>query len=170
MLLWTLAADQCFRPKFEPVRAQLLHAPLLTPLPRPLPPFLLKRRLRASSTGAGTALAAPRFAPPQAPAPRPSDSSRPPPRSKKNVIYYHYGILGHIERECQKKQCGFLRVSVPGAPSPSGGPPPLLPMPSVPQQFSTHLVQFVQSYSPLASSIAQLTPTNQQILAMFQHL
>ncbi|KAH7654990.1 Zinc finger CCHC-type protein [Dioscorea alata] len=150
------------RPEFEPTRAQLLHAPSAYSLDEA---FAFVRaeetRLRASFTGGGSALAVSR--PPlssTSSSPRPlaslPASSRPPPRSKKIVTCHYCGILGHLERDCRKKQRGFPRNVPHGAPSSA---PPLLPLPHTPQ---VHSVQ--TSLAPSTS----LSATDQQLLAMFR--
>ena len=121
------------RPEFEQSRAQLLHSPTAYTLDEAFSILLVEEtRLRVSSPAPGDALAAQRFAPPPStvlPPVRPpppvisSESSRPQ-RLKRAVTCYHCGILGHIERDYWKKQCGFPRAS--SAPSPLTGQPPLL--------------------------------------------
>ena len=110
------------RPEFESSRAQLLYSFTTYTLDEAFTLVLAEEtRLRASSTGLGarTALVAQHFAPPAtlgSSTPHPpatsSESSRPPvnssessrpPQLKKPMTCYHYGILGHIERGCQKK-------------------------------------------------------------------
>ena len=122
-----------------------LHLPTL--YQRLLPMFALRRlAFGPPSQGGGstpTALAASRFPPsppatssaPARPPPAATDSSRPPPRPKRNVTCYYCGILGHVERECKRKQRGLPRVTVPGAPPQAAqtSAPPLLPMPFSPQ-------------------------------------
>ena len=67
------------RPEFESCRAQLLHSPIARTLDEAFALILTEEtRLRASSTGAGAALATQRFAPPTTSGP---SASRPPPTS-----------------------------------------------------------------------------------------
>ena len=152
------------RPEFESCRAQLLHSPTAHTLDEAFALVLAEEtRLRATSTGAGAALASQRFAPPTISGPL---VSRPPatstsssaPRPKKPVTCYHCGILGHIERDCRKKQRGFPRVTAPAAPHLTASSP-LLPTPSL----QAHSVQPVPT--PPADS-----PTIQEVMVLLRQL
>ena len=78
---------------------------------------------------------------------------------------YHCGILGHIERDCRKKQRGVPRVTVPGAPPPPAAlAPPLLPTP-----FASQVLSAQSSSATDQQSSASPSPADRQLLAMFRN-
>ena len=140
----------------------MLHLP--THCLRPLPLFVLRRRVFGLPSQGGTALAASRFPPPAFSSahslPATSDSARPPPRPKRNVTCYHCGILGHVERDCRKKQRGLPRVTGSGA-------PPFLPTPFAPQVHSAQSTTVPPSTTDQLVS-ASPSPADRQLLAIFR--